>query len=329
LASACFSAGIAFAGWLVWYSMLGPALAEPPLIIGMITTDFTRWLQLFLSGLEAVAIDIDAVGCFPILLWLLLGGFLVWRDRQAVFQLLRQPLPGFILVSLAVQAIVTVTLFGYETQERYALLRYMPHLLVFLVLSCFILLDLAISRKLLFVVACFVATCLNIFSASFWAQSHARPVPISWVAPVYRELFAPSESALDPIIAKLRDESLLRPEHNEKIAVFPPWTNNVALFYLGDQYFLPPGVDAAAIDCKQAICAALGTKAYQRLLGPPEWILDVGGFVKRVPVNYQLAEEIPTSQVRPDDGSRPELTRHRFAQPQNVASVRLFHLQRR
>jgi hypothetical protein len=202
-------------------------------------------------------------------------------------------------------------------------------LLVFLVLSCFVLLDFTISRKPLFVAASLVAVCFNVFSASFWAQSSARHVPVSWVAPVYRELFVPPQTALDTIIAKLRDESLLRQDRNEKIAVFPPWTNNVALFYLGDQYFLPPGVDAAAVECKQAIRAALGTESYQRLLGPPEWLLDVGGFVKRVPMNYQLAEEIPSSQVRPDDGSRPELTRHRFAQSQNVASVRLFQLQRR
>jgi hypothetical protein len=149
------------------------------------------------------------------------------------------------------------------------------------------------------------------------------------VAPVYRELIAPPETAMNPIIARLRNESSRRPENNEKIAVFPPWTNNVALFYLGDKYFLPPGVDAAAVECKQAIRTVLGPEAYQRLLGPPEWLLDVGGFVKRVPMNYHLAEEIPTSQVRPDDGSRPELTRHRFAQPENVASVRLFQLQRR
>ncbi len=74
---------------------------------------------------------------------------------------------------------------------------------------------------------------------------------------------------------------------------------------------------------------ALREAACRRLFTRPEWIVDMREVVKSVPNCYVLNTVIPSHQDRPDDGNRPELTMHCFAQPSVVRNVRLFRLEKK
>jgi len=323
-----FSSCIAFLSWLVWYELLGPLLGTTPFRIWLITSNFSFWFKAFFMGFFANIVDLDVVGCFPILLWMALFAFLLLQGRKAVLDILREPLFSFIFLNILIQAVATAALFCYETTAMYSILRYMPHLLVFAMISCFVVLNYAVPMRSLYLLVCMFAVVFNFLTLSFWAAPYSRKVPYSWFIPVYSEIFQPPENAWDVIVAKLRSESDNSPDRDSVIVALPDWTDDIAIFYLGDRYLVRPILDESAEECEQSIRKVMGEESYRRLRAQPEWIVDTLGFIKTVPQGFITYATVPSYRTRPDDGTRPELTRHTFSQPAVVSHVELYHLQK-
>ena len=234
------ASAIRFGTWLAWYVALGPYLTETPLVLSLITSDPRLWLEKFLAGLGAAFVDADAVGCLPLGLWLGTLSWLFVRDRPAFRELWRQPLPTFILLGFLIQALVMAALLGSESAAHHSYLRYMPHLLVLSLVSLFVVLNAAITRTTVYLAACVIAVGLNVLTLSFWTKAYGRDVPVTWVAPVYAELISSPETFWDRLVARFRPEASASPDRDTKILSLPPWTQEVVLFYLGDQYIATP-----------------------------------------------------------------------------------------
>ncbi|HEX3728466.1 MAG TPA: hypothetical protein VHV47_01590, partial [Opitutaceae bacterium] len=127
----CLLAGAAgFASWVAWYAALGPGLAPSATTLESIATNFSGWCRTSVEGLFALVLDLDAVGCVPLLLVAIALGMAL-RRRGRARALLREPLVGFVGLNLIVQGLATAALLGYETADHFAILRYLPHLLLF------------------------------------------------------------------------------------------------------------------------------------------------------------------------------------------------------
>jgi hypothetical protein len=323
-----FASCIGFLSWLIWYQSLGPPLGKSALPFMFITTDFKLWLQIFLTGLVVTVVDLDVVDCFPILLWVALLAVLLLKGRKTVMNILKDPLPSFIFLNILVQAVATAAVFGCETGDRYSILRYMPHLVVAAMVPLFVMLDSAVKPRILYVPVCLFAVAFNLLTFSFWAKPYSRNVPVSWPFPVYSEIFHPQEDVWDNIIARLRSDPLNPADYDKTVVALPTWTQEVVIFYLGDRYLVPPILDAHAAECEQHIRRVIGEQSWRRLNTRPEWILDLLDFMKTTSAGYKLSDVLPSHRARPDDGTRPELTRHTFPRPTVVRNVRLFRLQK-
>jgi hypothetical protein len=167
-----------------------------------------------------------------------------------------------------------------------------------------------------------------VLALSFWATPLPRNVPVSWLAPVYSEIFRPPENAWDIAVARLRSESKNTSSRDAVLAVSPGWCQDGAIFYLGDRYLVPPDFNDMGEERTQLFRNAIGERAFGLLRQEPEWLLDFLDDFKTVPAGYAVAAVIPSHRARPDDGTRPELTRHTFPQAGVVRNVRLFHRQR-
>ena len=102
----------------------------------------------------------------PILLWLGLLAGLLWRGRKAALTAVADPLVSFVFGSILIQALAAAAAFGMEL-GTHSLLRYMPHLLVFSLISAFVAID-RVPRLGHFAPAlCAIAVACNFLTLSF------------------------------------------------------------------------------------------------------------------------------------------------------------------
>jgi len=317
---------IGFLSWLVWFKTLGPSLGETAIPLSSITFSFSSSFKAILMGLKATLVDLDVVDCFPMLLWMGALAILLLRCRRAVMNVLREPLISFVLASILIQAVATAALFGTETDAKRALLRYMPHLMVFGMVSCLVLLDRAISSGIVYLPLCVLAVASNLLTFSFWTKPLMRTVPVSWLPPVYSEIFQPRENSWDDVLAKLRGDVPEGGNRDRVVGALPPWTYEILIFYVGDSYLVPPILTPEG---ERSIHKLIGEESYRRLFADPQWIVVTLGASDDIPDGYSIAAVIPSYRASPDDGTRPELTRHTFLQPTPVSNVILFRLQKK
>jgi hypothetical protein len=327
LAGYFLAAAAGFFSWLAWYGLLGSSLASAPLTLSLLVSNFRLWCEGFFLGSVATGIDLDAVGCLPTLALAAALAFLWWRKRPALRDLARQPLPVFVLLNIVVQALAAGAVFGPETGVRLAILRYMPHLLVFALLACFIVLDSAVRSGAACLLLCVAAVATNFLGLSHWTFPWSRVVPATWAVPVYREVFQPPEHAWNGVVDQLRAEASAPVNRNQVMVVWPPWNNEVMIFYLGDlalirQSAITPVPTAANLPVFQAI----GAEAARRLSGPPSWIVDAVGIFQTTPAHYALEAVFPMHTADPYSSTRPELTRHAFPEAAPGSSMRIFRL---
>jgi len=326
LASYFFACGIGFASWLIWHQALGPRLAPAELFISIAKTGFTLWFKMFCISLWATIVDMDAVDCFPILLWVLILAVLLIRGGDALRNLFRDRLYAFVFLNIVIQVVAGAALFGFETNSHHSFFRYAPHLLVFALLALFMTLNTAVSDRKVRLFVCIFAVVFNFLTISFWTKPLGRRVPASWLLPVYSDIFRPPENAWDVVVSRMDSESKIAPGRATVMASLPSWTGEDAIFYLGDRYLIYPLLHAPAVECEQSIRKVMGEQAFNNLFQQPEWIVDCLEGLKPGPAGYELVDVIPSYQKNPDDGGRPELTRHSFPQPIVVRGVRLFRL---
>jgi hypothetical protein len=321
------AAVIGFGSWLAWYELLGPSLATAPLTLSLLVSNFQLWWLGFSLGSVATAIDLDAVGCLPTLALVLALAFLGWRRRPALRDLARQPLLAFVFLNLVVQALASGAVFGPETGVRLAILRYLPHLLVFALLASFVVLDSAVRSGTACLLLCVAAVATNFLGLSHWTSPWGRKVPASWAGPVYGEVFQPPERAWNGVVDRLRADAAAPAHRDEVMVVWPPWNNEVMIFYLGDlalirQSTLTPVPTAA----NRLVFEAIGAEASRRLSGPPSWIVDAVGILQTTPPPYVLEAVFPMHTADPYGSIRPELTRHAFAEAAPGGTMRIYRL---
>jgi hypothetical protein len=323
----CIASAAGFLSWAVWYASLGPPLCETPLRLWAIPEQGMLWFRSFFADVLAGLVDLDAVDCLPLLLCATVLGLLAWRGRRVAASLLREPLVAFTLLNVLIQVVATAGLIGSETGAGYALLRYMPHLLVFTLLACFLALHEALPVRRLYAPIAAAAVACNALTFSFWAAPLARDLPVSWLPDVYEEVFRPEVGPWDNLIARLRLCAPGPAGLGATLVALPPWTQEIALFYLGDRYRVTPFLGPLAEPGRQALRRVMGEEASARLFAPPDWIVDSLGLLKRDPAGYVTVAVFPANRLRPDDGARPELTRHSFRQRAGARNVRLLERQ--
>jgi hypothetical protein len=275
----------------------------------------------------ATFVDADAFGCLPLLLWAGALGYLGWRHRPLLRPLAREPLVGFVLLNLLVQALATGAVFGPETAAYFGILRYMPHLLVAAIVAGFVVLNSAVRSTGAYLAIGAVALATNFLTLAHWTEPMGRKTPASWLAPVYAEVFHPPESPWQGAIARLRAEASLPSGRDKVVVVWPPWTKETMIFYLGDLAFIrQSSLSAAPTEANRLIPQVIGAEAARRLSVQPEWLVDLVGIFQVVPGGYAADGVFPSLAANPDNGSRPELTRHSFAQGRPVGAIRIFRL---
>jgi hypothetical protein len=314
--------GLGAASWLVWYRSLGPPLGPVTSQLALLVKDPVHWVWLTGGALLATVLDFDLVGAMPLLLAAGLLAWLAWRKREALRTAAHDPLVGFLLISLVVQTLVSAAVFGTETGFGYSLLRYHAHLVVAAMLLVAIAIDAAVGSRAGQVVLCAAWLGCNLGSLSFWLEREGRSVPLSWVPPVIAEIVRPPVEAWGEARETLRTAQ--GAGRDEVVMALPPWTQEVVLYDVGDRFLVPPLFSPEAPGVEGLFRRAVGEAAYTRLAAPPTWIVDSLGMLPDPPNGYDLVALVPSHRARPDDGTRPELTRHGFPEADGVASVTLY-----
>lgn len=316
---------VGFASWLIWYVWLGPSPAETSLFVAL--NGPAGWSGSLWRGLKANIIDFDAIGCLPALLCAGVAAMLFSQGGAAARKWIKDPIPTFILLTVVIQAALTSALLGTETAAQYSFLRYVPHLVVFGFVAGFVLLSKVIRSPAILLSTCIVMIALNIFTLSFWLQPSGRTVPASWMQAVYSEILWPRETAWEETVRRL--ETQPQGPHGAQTLMLgvPAWTQGMLIFYAGDRYVVRPILNAPFEGITGVLNDVLGKDAATRLSGAPEWVVDSLNALRTAPPGYAEVASIPSYRTRPDDGARPELTRHAFGRADTVKSIRLFHLQ--
>ena len=315
--------GVGLASWWLWYRSLGPSLGPATTQLALLPQQPGRWLAQTLAAFAATWLDLDVAGAFPFVLWVALLAGLLWKRRAGLRALRRDPLVVFLIVSLLVQSAMSAAVFGTETGFGYSLLRYHSHLVVAALLLGVLVLHATVERPAAQVALCAAWLGCNLLTASFWIEREGRSVPVSWVPPVAAEVAAPRTEAWDEALAALRAGAGAS-SRDEVLLAMPPWTQEVALYYLGDRYLVPPLFTPDAGGAEAAFRRAVGEDAYARLSAQPTWVVDSLGMLPGPLEGYDVAARLPARRARPDDGTRPELTRHSFPDGDDAGSVTLY-----
>ena len=329
LAGYAGSAAIGFVSWAAWFKALGPPLTESPLYQTWAPVNgLGDWCAVFLRAVLAMIVDMDVVGSLPLLLLAAAVALLAVRNRPGLRGLCGEPLVGFVLIALLVQALATAAISGTESESKFAVLRYMPHFAVFGMVACLVVLDRAVAAPVPCAALCAFAVACNLGTVSYWTRPFGRSVPLSWAAPVYSDILNPAPAALDDVIAELRRRAPPAGAGDSAILAVPPWTQATLVFYLGDRYIIPPDyIHRPGPHDDQGepwILATLGQEAYARLFAPPLWMVDSLNVFPDTPEGWRKAAVIPSGRARPDDGARPELTRHSFNGRTPAAAVTVY-----
>ena len=353
LISYFFACCIGFASWYVWYEILGPSLGETPLPIMLITAHFSDWFLLFCTSILTTIVSMDVIGCFPIFLWTALLAFCLIRNRNVLSSLFRERLYAFVFLNILIQVLANAALFG-DDPEGYSHLRYAPHLLVFGLVALFMVLNTVIAGKCLYLFVSIFAVVSNLLTMSFWAKPFSSSAPVSWLFPGGFWLNSPRNNSgrVPPLswvysccmrkfsgrrkcvgalpFPSWKSASKNEPDQNSVVACLPYWTQNVAIYYLGDRYLIRPILRKPGdVECAQSLRKIMDKQTLNNLFAQPEWILDVLDVTSNTPPGYDLAYVVHSHQIRPDDGVRPELTCHDFPQSAVIRNVRLYLLQKK
>lgn len=313
------AATIGCVSWVLWLVLLGSSLSPRPTLLGEFVTEPGRWLGTFREGLVATILDVDASGCIPILALAAILLYAMARRGSELRELRTDPIPAVVAMNLVVQTVAAAALFGYETGDKYSLMRYMPHLLLFAFLS-----TLVIGIKILghrwmvgWVLLCGFT---NLGTVSFWTGG--RQVPVTWARQVYADLLSPPPDVRAGIFEFLQRQ---RSCDGGLLLSLPSWTQSTAVFYLGRWFVVQPTINDPSLALEEALTSHVPADVRHRLFAAPMWIVDFRGLAQRP--GYARIAELSSSLTRPDDGTRPELGRHSFVQPDAASIVRVFKRQ--
>lgn len=322
LSTYLISSAVGFSCWAVWAALLGPTLVAPQLFIDFQGPLSLAWFWVFARNLSAAFADMDAVQGLPILAFAVALALALNRIPNQLVGFVKDPLVSLVMLTMVVHTVAVAIAFGTETSEEHSLLRYMPHLIAFGGVPLYILIAKLVKDVRLFGVFCVAVAATNLVSISFWSNRADKEIPISWWAQTYQEFFYPQPEAIDSILEVLRKKTLVGHDDMETLLVIPPWLQEVAIFYLGDNFIVLPQIEPGSM-AEKTVRLKIGQEALSKLSVPPQWVLDEAPQSPTSVLGYERIQ-IPVHRLRPDDGTRPELTRHTFYQQQSVGFVALF-----
>ena len=262
--------------------------------------------------------DLDAINCLPLLLWAVLILALLFKYKDAFYGISRQPVFLFVIINILIQIVLRSAIIDYIT-VRDSLLRYMPHLILAALILLFVVLDSLIRDKKRYIALCALVVMTNVFTVSFWTDPYQRNVPPSWVPGVYSEIFEPHEDEKDMIVKTLRAGNTPATDTTGTVVVSPIWVTETMIFYLGDRYLFPPRIDK---QIKEKINNTINIQHQVQ----PEWIVDMLSDLPVYLPGYKTIT-ITSYRDRPDDGTRPELTKHTFHKRNIETEIRLYQRQ--
>ena len=292
--------------WAAFYLSLKSVSGNTPDTIQLLFDHPSQWLYSFLIGLKASLLDLDYINALPLLAWGILLGFAVSKKtRESILEPLGSPISLLILINLGIQIVVNSALVGFETAHQYSLLRYMPHLIAAAWIPLFLVLENVISQSLkrptptkamMAVPLALVAVAfLNLFTCSYWF----RPMPgrssaFSWWPPVYLEVLGQQPDPFKTLIETLAKETT---NDEETIMAWPPYINEILIFYVGAKYLIIPNVRENSA-CEECIIKEIGLSDYKRFRNHPKWAVFFLNPPPGVPPGYRLTKNT-ILQVQP------------------------------
>jgi hypothetical protein len=306
--------------WIVWYVALGPQIGDFPMVFSELAANPSFVLSTMVASVFDSLLDLDAVDVVPFIAWAgVVLAFLITKRTATLAAAFKDPLFAIVLINYAVLRLVIALTLGYEDQVKNTLMRYVPHLLPFLVVLLFVLVDRAARHKAVIVVASLAIVGFNIFTVSLYLNPLKRPVALSWALPVYGEIVRPPASPFERFLAFARR---LPYQPGRTIISKPLWINEILIYYLGNRYTVIPVTEKSALsDC---VLEKVGPTVFDRYVRrAPAVFLDLAGSVDHVSDRYREVS-FPSHIEKPDDGTRPELTQHSFARRDPLGYFKVF-----
>lgn len=299
-----------FLSWLIWSWNVGPTITAPSIFADYRGQNPADWIVIMGRNVWASIADMDAVQGLPLLAWSL-GLTLLLRGHPKVrVDFFRDPLVSFVMTTLVIQVVVVAALIGTETADEHSLLRYMPHLLAFGIATLFVLIDKVFKDKYWIASICTLVLATNFLSLSFWNAKATRNIPWSWWPATYGEVFQPQPEAIAVAMNVIRRQNADAKQVDKTVLMVPDWLQEIAIFNLGDELVItqsiPPGSATESI-----VRSKIGQEALMRFRSSPSWVIHAATDAPISVPDYERIQ-IRTHRLRPDDGTRPELTRHTF-----------------
>ena len=297
-----------FLSWAAWFYSLGPAANSAAAALPPVMTHPVPWLIHTAESLWISIADLDYVNAVPMLAWGLIAAAAFLGNDRGFTAVLTGRVPLLIAANLVLQLIVTAAATGYESELKFSLLRYMPHLVLLAPLPLFMLVE-AVTPRRFAMTAVVTLACCNVLTLSYWwPHLPLRRAVLSWWPPVYAEILAPSPDGYAAAIAFIKEQRA-GDSADSVIRVVPQFLNDVFIFYLGDRYLIQPWNDLEA-SSPAVLRSSLPNEVLDKVFAQPTWLVLVLTRPPRIPPGWS-AVALPSDRDAAD-GARPELTRHRF-----------------
>jgi len=308
--------------WLLWLYVVGPTLIAPLLFADFRGQEALTWPSILARNVFWSFADVDAVQGMPLLAWAIGIVSLSLLAPKRLASYFKDPLVGFVLLALVVHVLLVATAFGTETEQHMGLLRYMPHLIALALAPLFILVAQLLPKARLLTPVCMALVASNLFTLSYWRATPNQTIPLSWWTPTYLEIAFPHPEAFDVARQIIESDVSLRSGGLQTLAVHPQWLQENAIYYLGHKLIVQPQIEPGS-SSEAAVRARIGDAALARLRPNPTWVIyEYPGEPPTVPGYNSVRFEL--HRMRPDDGTRPELTRHTFYTQQVIGYATLY-----
>jgi len=198
----------------------------------------------------------------------------------------------------------------------------MPHLVAFsLMVLCILVGELAKGHRIFFFL-CLSIFATNIPTLSYWYNPNEKHIPFSWWIPTSREILDPRPEAWSTAMEIIGQDPSIIPGGFETLAVIPQWLSEVGIFYLGNKLIITPNLDPGSVGEKR-VQLHIGDKAFAVFRKAPRWVIYESPQAPAMVAGYERIQ-LSTHRERPDDGTRPELTRHTFYNEVPTGDISLY-----
>ncbi len=289
---------------------------NPPFIY-LLPKDSSEYITMGIKFLFNTFKNLDFSNTSPTLAWIFLFIFLYVRfGKHIVFIFQKNEILFLSLVCVSAPVIIAFFI-GNETFYHYATVRHYPYIQISFSLLWVFLCHFFLLKPLQTYVSFLAVFALNIGSFSFWDLHSSHP--ISWIKPVYTEIFHHKPGPWQKTIDILKN---VPHDKNDVLLVEPQYARDVFTYYLGDSFIVTPKA-LSEKSCGEEIKNLVGQEIFDLYHKPPSWVVSFGSPIPDLQTK-ENTQEIPVEYPTPD-ATRPELTRH-FFYGSHKSTVYLSHI---